>query len=88
MGRGDGRRRRRGGRVPRLHAGTLECRHGPIVAILVTGTFFGFAHCTYPEVGVVLLPFDLAVWAFVALANVAPTEDGDGEGGTAPSTAT
>jgi membrane protease YdiL (CAAX protease family) len=41
----------------------IERRHGPVVAILVTGSLFGFAHFTHPEVGLVLLPFYLAVAA-------------------------
>ena len=39
----------------------IERRHGPMIAILVTGSVFGFAHFAHPEVGVVLLPFYLAV---------------------------
>ncbi len=35
----------------------LERRHGPVLAILVTGTLFGFGHFAHPEVGLVLLPF-------------------------------
>ena len=41
----------------------IERRHGPAIAILVTGSLFGFAHFAHPEVGVVLLPFYLAVAA-------------------------
>lgn len=41
----------------------IERRHGPVIAILVTGTLFGFVHLTHPEVGVVLLPFYLSVAA-------------------------
>jgi membrane protease YdiL (CAAX protease family) len=41
----------------------IERRHGPVIAILVTGSLFGFAHFTHPEVGVVLLPFYIAVAA-------------------------
>ncbi len=41
----------------------IERRHGPVVAILITGTLFGFAHFSHPEVGVALLPFYLAVAA-------------------------
>ncbi len=41
----------------------IERRHGPIVAILVTGGLFGFAHFSHPEVGLVLLPFYVAVAA-------------------------
>ncbi len=49
----------------------IERRHGPIVAILVTGSLFGLAHFAHPEVGVVLLPFYLAVAAvYGALAYV------------------
>jgi membrane protease YdiL (CAAX protease family) len=39
----------------------MERRHGAVVAILVTGTLFGFAHFSHPEVGVVLLPYYIAV---------------------------
>lgn len=42
--------------------GPIERRHGPVVAILVTGTLFGLAHFTHPGV---------LVWAFKALAAVA-----------------
>jgi membrane protease YdiL (CAAX protease family) len=41
----------------------IERRHGPVVAILVSGTIFGFTHLTHPEVGLVLLPYYLAVAA-------------------------
>jgi membrane protease YdiL (CAAX protease family) len=41
----------------------IERRHGPVVAILISGTLFGFAHFTHPEVGFVLLPYYLAVAA-------------------------
>jgi hypothetical protein len=41
----------------------IERRHGPIIAILVTGVLFGFAHFTHPEVGLVLLPYYVAVAA-------------------------
>jgi hypothetical protein len=41
----------------------IERRHGPVVAILIAGTLFGFAHFTHPEVGFVLLPYYLAVAA-------------------------
>ena len=44
----------------------IERRHGPVIAILVTGSLFGFAHFTHPEVGVVLLPFYIAVAAVTA----------------------
>lgn len=43
--------------------GPIERRHGPVIAILVTGSVFGFAHFTHPEVTVVLMPFYLAVAA-------------------------
>jgi membrane protease YdiL (CAAX protease family) len=41
----------------------VERRHGPVVAILFTGSLFGFAHFAHSEVGVVLLPFYVAVAA-------------------------
>ena len=41
--------------------GGIERRHGPVVAILVTGGLFGFAHFSHPEVGLILLPYYLAV---------------------------
>ena len=34
-----------------------------MIAILITGSLFGFAHFAHPEVGVVLLPFYIAVAA-------------------------
>ena len=34
-----------------------------MIAILVTGSLFGFAHFAHPEVGLVLLPFYIAVAA-------------------------
>ena len=43
--------------------GPIERRHGPLVAILVTGSLFGFAHFTHPEVGLLLLPYFMAVAA-------------------------
>jgi membrane protease YdiL (CAAX protease family) len=43
--------------------GPIERRHGPVVAILVTGTVFGFAHFTHPEVTLILMPYYLAVAA-------------------------
>ena len=41
----------------------IERRHGPVIAILITGSLFGFVHFTHPEVGVVLLPFYITVAA-------------------------
>jgi len=41
----------------------IERRHGPVVAILVTGTLFGFAHFTHLEVTLSLMPYYLAVAA-------------------------
>ena len=41
----------------------IERRHGPVIAILITGMLFGLAHFAHPEVGVVLLPFYIAVAA-------------------------
>jgi len=43
--------------------GPIERRHGPVVAILVTGSLFGFAHFTHPEVTLVLMPYYMAVAA-------------------------
>jgi membrane protease YdiL (CAAX protease family) len=43
--------------------GPIERRHGPLIAILVTGTLFGLAHFTHPEVAIVLLPYYVAVAA-------------------------
>jgi membrane protease YdiL (CAAX protease family) len=39
----------------------IEQRHGPVVAILVTGSVFALAHFTHREVGLVLLPYYVAV---------------------------
>jgi membrane protease YdiL (CAAX protease family) len=41
----------------------IERRHGPVIAILVAGSLFGFVHFTHSEVGVALLPFYLAAAA-------------------------
>jgi membrane protease YdiL (CAAX protease family) len=41
----------------------IERRHGPVLAILLTGILFGFLHFTHPEVTLVLLPFYVAVAA-------------------------
>jgi membrane protease YdiL (CAAX protease family) len=41
----------------------IERRHGPVVAILISGSMFGLAHLTHPEVGLVLLPYYVAVSA-------------------------
>src|SRR5258708_6208524 len=43
--------------------GPIERRHGPFVAIVVTGTLFGFAHFTHPEVALSLMPYYLLVAA-------------------------
>jgi len=43
--------------------GPIERRHGPLVAILVTGLVFGFVHFTHPEVTLILMPYYLAVAA-------------------------
>ena len=49
----------------------IERRHGPVIAILLTGSLFGFVHFTHPEVGVVLLPFYITAAAvYGALAYV------------------
>ena len=41
----------------------IERRHGPVVAILVTGLVFGFMHFSHPEVTLMLIPYYLAVAA-------------------------
>lgn len=41
----------------------IERRHGLVVAILVTGALFGFAHFTHPEVTLILMPYFIAVAA-------------------------
>jgi len=41
----------------------IEQRHGPVIAILVTGAVFGFAHFSHPEVTAILLPYYLAAAA-------------------------
>ena len=43
--------------------GPIERRHGPVLAILATGSLFGFAHFTHPEATLILMPFYLAVAA-------------------------
>jgi len=43
--------------------GGIERRHGPVPAILVTGSAFGFVHFSHPEVGIALLAYYLAVAA-------------------------
>ncbi|RPH64467.1 MAG: CPBP family intramembrane metalloprotease [Acidobacteria bacterium] len=51
--------------------GGIERRHGLTTAILVTGSLFGLSHFTHPEVGLVLLPFYLAVAAVYGLLAAA-----------------
>jgi membrane protease YdiL (CAAX protease family) len=41
----------------------IERRHGPVIAILVTGGLFGLIHFTHSEVTLVLLPYYMAVAA-------------------------
>ena len=41
----------------------IERRHGPVLAILLSASAFALAHFTHPEVGVVLLPYYIAVAA-------------------------
>ena len=49
----------------------IERRHGPVVAILVTGSLFGLVHFSHPEVTLVLLPYYMAVAAvYGALAHL------------------
>ncbi|MBZ5610752.1 MAG: CPBP family intramembrane metalloprotease [Acidobacteriia bacterium] len=43
--------------------GAIARRHGPVAAILVSGTVFGFAHFTHPTVGLAHLPYYIAVSA-------------------------
>lgn len=51
--------------------GPIERRHGPVLAILVTGIFFGLAHFTHPEVTFVLMPYYmLAAAVYGALAYI------------------
>jgi membrane protease YdiL (CAAX protease family) len=51
--------------------GALERRYGLAPAIVVTGTVFGLIHFSHPEVGLVLLPFYLAVSAVYGLLAAA-----------------
>ena len=49
----------------------IERRHGPVIAILVSGVLFGLLHFTHPEVTLVLLPYYVAVAAvYGALAYI------------------
>jgi membrane protease YdiL (CAAX protease family) len=49
----------------------IERRHGPAMAILVTGSLFGLIHFSHPEVTLVLLPYYMAVAAvYGALAHL------------------
>ncbi len=41
----------------------IERRHGPLVALLVTGVLFGLAHFTHPEWTLALLPYYVAAAA-------------------------
>jgi membrane protease YdiL (CAAX protease family) len=41
--------------------GPIEKRHGPVVAILITGILFGFAHFSHPETTMALMPFYIGV---------------------------
>lgn len=41
----------------------IEKKHGPLIAILIVGVAFGFAHFTHPEVSLILLPYYLVVSA-------------------------
>ena len=43
--------------------GPIERRHGPVIAILITGVMFGFGHFAHPEVTLVLMPSYVAVAA-------------------------
>jgi len=49
----------------------IEQRHGPVLAILVTGIAFGLLHLRHPEVTLVLLPYYVAAAAvYGALAHL------------------
>jgi membrane protease YdiL (CAAX protease family) len=41
--------------------GPIERRHGPVMAILITGMLFGLAHFTHAETVMALMPFYLSV---------------------------
>jgi membrane protease YdiL (CAAX protease family) len=41
----------------------IEHRHGPLAAILVTGSLFGLIHFSHPEVTLILMPYYIAVAA-------------------------
>ena len=41
----------------------IEQRHGAVIAIMITGAFFGFAHFSHPEVTMILMPYYIAVAA-------------------------
>jgi membrane protease YdiL (CAAX protease family) len=43
--------------------GPIERRHGPLAAILITGSLFGAAHLTHAEVTLTLMPFYIGVAA-------------------------
>ena len=43
--------------------GAIERRHGPAIAILITGVFFGLAHLTHGSSIIILLPYYVAVSA-------------------------
>lgn len=43
--------------------GPIERRHGPVLAILVTGVMFGFMHFTHPEVTMAMMPYYMSVAA-------------------------
>ena len=51
--------------------GGIERSHGLTTAVLLTGALFGFSHFAHPEVGIVLLPFYLAVAAVYGLLAAA-----------------
>jgi len=49
----------------------IERRHGPVIAILVTGALFGLVHFSHQEVTLVLLPYYMAAAAvYGALAHL------------------
>ena len=49
--------------------GPIEPRHGPVIAFLVTGGLFGFAHFSHPEVTLALMPYFLAVATLASMTR-------------------
>ncbi|MCC6245241.1 MAG: CPBP family intramembrane metalloprotease [Gemmatimonadaceae bacterium] len=51
--------------------GGIERRHGLVSAILISGSLFAFSHFSHPEVGLVLLPYYVAIAAVYGLLTAA-----------------